>query len=441
MNAARNLVTNGSASYVLRVKPGNDKFYICATATLCGPVTLYEYEKIGLEVPGAGTSSKPSGTNNLASGKKDPCATERDALLVASVKARMAWSKLQSVRSAIEELNREWENRRQEAYWSGTLDVAMMAGSVLTRPIAAAFGKEALLKQIVPAAIIESTFKGIAKESLKQFNKYCHDRSLDPSGVIADIAEKGWDSGSRVLVDFAMREIAMQMMDDVSGEKMSPAFRDLLTEEFFKPAAQFAGFMVSLQSALDSAWTAHGKLEDLRLAIKGLRDLETLDARKWEQRMSDLDVARSSVNHCQTIHPESTPDAQTNAVADFHPESLTGGSSQPLRRTAETNPAPPAKGTSVPGSGPNLVLPYNTASLGLRDGAVIVTNINADDYYYSKQGLVAGSRLISVNFQPLSVRTLEDLKKLLTPAGQDMVVLEFLRPDGTKINFPIPVQK
>jgi hypothetical protein len=50
-----------------------------------------------------------------------------------------------------------------------------------------------------------------------------------------------------------------------------------------EPAAKLAGLMVNLQSALDSAWTAHGKLEDLRLAINMLRDREILDARRWRE--------------------------------------------------------------------------------------------------------------------------------------------------------------
>lgn len=102
---------------------------------------------------------------------------------------------------------------------------------------------------------------------------------------------------------------------------------------------------------------------------------------------------------------------------------------QPLR--AAQPPAP---------AGAKIVLPYDSAEIGMRNGqivAIVVQNAS----YYEQQGLVVGSRLISIDMVPLSVRSLEEVKRLLNPTDSDMVVLEFVRPDGQSIHIPIPVRK
>ena len=410
-------------------------FDIVAVASLWGAVTVYHYERVS---PGETTTTTVRPQQPGTTGK-DPCESERDALTVASLKARLAWSKLQTGRQAIEDLNQQWENNRQAAYWSGTLDVALMAGSVLAKPLTQALGRT-VVSQTLRTAVVEGAVKGVVVDGMKKLNDYYHDRQLDPAEVLAGMAEKGESGASKAVDDFAMKEIAGKLVESIATEKMAPEFKDLLMREFYEPAAKFAGLIMTLKSAMDSAWTDHRRLENIRLAIKVLRDREIADSRRWEQMMGDFDVARSSFNHCRSLHPESATDAQTSAEADFRPESMSGGSSQPLRRSAETETTKSTGGSSGPGL-PSIALPYGSASLGLQEGSVVVTKIEAGDIYYAKQGLVAGSRLISINFEPFSARTLEELKKLLKPADKEMLVLEFLRPDGQKINLPIPVEK
>ncbi len=418
---------------------------------------------LGLDSPsGSASAAKPPVDRpSTPPPSKDPCASDRDSLMAASLGARMVWANLQTVRSAITELDAAWENNREAAYWSGTLDVALMAGSVLTKPLATALGRE-ILKQPLKTALMEAALKGMLVESLKQFNAYCHGKDVQPAEVLAAVANKAPSSvASKVLNDFTANVLEKMMMDriaagDMGGLEslqiasgtvdgtmrggMSPEMTKFLREKFAAPAAQFMGLMLSLKSAIDGAWTAVGKLESLRLAIKELRDREIEEARKWDAAMTELDRTRSAFNYCQKLHPESPKDDATAAAAGFRPPPSTSSPAGGLRKGAEAGPTPPAAGEKPPDDGPTLVLPYKTASLSLRNGEAFLT-IGSGDYYYSKQGLVSGSRLVSINFKPYSVRTLDDLKKLIYVPGEEMTGLEFVTPDGKKVLLPVPLDQ
>ncbi len=409
--------------------------------------------------PPADRPSTPPPSNPPPS--KDPCASDRDALMAASLGARMAWANLQTVRSAVTELDAAWENNREAAYWSGALDVALMAGSVLTKPLAKVLGAE-ILKQPLKTAVMEAALKGMMTESLKQFNAYCHGRDLQPAEVLAAVANKAPSSAAnKVLNEFATNVLEKMLMDKIAAGDMggletlqiasgtvdgtmrggtTPAMTKFVRENYAAPAAQFMGLMLSLKSAIDGAWTAHGKLENLRLAIKELRDREIEEARKWDAAMAEMDRTRSSYNYCRTLHPDSPKDDATEAAAGFQPPPSTSSPAEGRRKSAEAGPTPPAAGEKPPDGGPTLVLPYKTASLSLRNGEAFL-NIAPGDYYYSKQGLVSGSRLVSINFKPYSVRTLDDLKKLIYAPGEEMTGLEFVTPDGKKVLLPVPLDQ
>jgi hypothetical protein len=127
---------------------------------------------------------------------------------------------------------------------------------------------------------------------------------------------------------------------------------------------------------------------------------------------------RVTQNGVEKLTPSETGKANVTSLGDQPP------------RTGQ----PPAPATA------NIVLPYDSAEIGLRDGQFVATVVQKDSYY-EQQGLVVGSRLVSIDMVPLSVRSLEEVKKLLNPTDNDMVVLEFVRPDGQSIHIPIPVRK
>jgi len=235
-------------------------------------------------------------------------------------------------------------------------------------------------------------------------------------------------------------QIASGTVDGTMRGGTTPAMTKFVRENYAAPAAQFMGLMLSLKSAIDGAWTAHGKLENLRLAIKELRDRETGEARKWDAAMAELDRTRSSFNYCQKLHPDSAKDEATSAAAGFQPPPSTSSPAGGRRKSVESGPTTPAAGEKPPAGGPMLVLPYKTASLSLRNGEAFL-DIAPGDYYYSKQGLVSGSRLVSINFKPYSVRTLDDLKKLIYVPGEEMTGLEFVTPDGKKVLLPVPLDQ
>jgi hypothetical protein len=419
--------------------------------------------RLGLDRPSGSPApaERPAEPPSTPPPSKDPCGSDREALMAASLRARLIWANLQTLRAAISELDRAWESGREAAYWSGTLDVALMAGSVLAKPVATAFGAE-ILKQPLKTAVMEAALKGMIVESLKQFNAYCHDKDVQPAEVLAAVADKGGSGvANKVLNEFAVGVLEKMLMDRIAAGDMgglealqiaagtvdgtmrggtAPAMTKFLRDNYAAPAAQFMGLMLSLKSAIDGAWTAHGKLENLRLAIKELRDREIEGSRKWEAAMAEMDRTRSSYDYCRTLHPESPRDDAAEAAAGFRPETPKPAGGEGLRKSAETQAIPPPAGTLTAPGGESVVLPYKTASLSLEDGRVICS-IASGDYYYSEQGLVSGSRLVSVDFQPLAVRTIEDLNKLLHPPGKDMLVLEFELPDGRKINLPIPLDR
>jgi hypothetical protein len=451
-------VPSAQAAFVFKMPTDGYKFYINAVATGCGTVTEYKYEFVEASpVGGAAPADKPLVTaprpTSAGGTSKNPCAAEKDAWREASVKAQFAFYHLQTVRAMIEDLNREWESRRQAAYWSGTLDVALLAGSVLTKPLAGALGAE-IVKQPLQTAIIEAGFKGIVKESLKKFAGYCSEKNLNPSEVLADVFDKGaTNAAKKALEEFGANVITEMMMSKILAGEMggldglqvaaagvdstmrggvTPEMSKFLRNEFAAPAAKLAGVLVSLGSAIDGAWTAHGKLENLRIAVKGLRDQEIERTRKWELLTQDLDAALNNYNECLKLHPEARDEPAPSM----------------RRRAGEEAPRSPnvGDGPAVLNSDGTLSLKLMGCRLRLQGNRISIAEFGPADQGASRpEYIIAGAVLKSVfdmtdgRERDAETLTLEELGRILNSSESNaIVVLKFGLPGGDGFDLPHP---
>lgn len=303
--------------------PGADTWYV---------VTWF-YKK---RSPGTtGSTTRPTNPG----GPVVTCDKEQDAWREAAMKAKLSFSHLEGIRSMITELNREWLNIRDNAYASGAIDVAMLGGSVWgkvaskTKFIQGLFGEAAT--QTLSEAIVEGAVKGMIKQGTKEFTRWCLSRNIDPGSVLSAVSTKaGDDAGKKVLTAFVAEYLTEDLMSQLmtgkvslnftmenpgtsvdqtawpagvkpipGGPKPIPNVRELIRSEYAAPMAEFFGNLISLESALSSASSAHTKLESLRQAIGVLTEQERVRTARWEKLMQDGEVARYAYNQCIRLHP------------------------------------------------------------------------------------------------------------------------------------------
>ena len=294
--------------------------------------------RLGLDKPSSQASGDRPTTGTPASrpseplpGGKDPCAVDREAMMAASLRARLSFANLSALRSAITQLDSEWSSRRQVAFWSGTIDIAFIGGSALTKGITQSVTGR-FVSQSLQSAVIESSLKGILQQGLKQYNEYCARNSIDPAAALEAMAAKGAKSAAnKAAEDFITTVLERVVLDEIQAGRFGGlnTARSCLDHSGFEhqglpgpndpddglraQRVRLAGGEVHGTARFDEvrhrrrvdvAWQAR----ELAALDKGLRDREIEAGRRWEQAMGELDRMRSSFNYCQQLHPESPRD-------------------------------------------------------------------------------------------------------------------------------------
>ena len=67
--------------------------------------------------------------------KKDPCADDLNRLKEASAQARALHDGIQTLRSYLEQLETQYENIRQAAYWNASVDLGLLGASIFGAPL------------------------------------------------------------------------------------------------------------------------------------------------------------------------------------------------------------------------------------------------------------------------------------------------------------------
>ena len=402
-----------------------------------------ELRRLDLDGPAVSSPRRPEPPTRPEppSPARDACAGERERLVQASLRANLAAYHLQSVRSAVEELNREWEARRTAAYWSGTIDVAFMAGSLLSKPAAALVGVQVAKQQLV-TQIVEAGIKGVVKNGLKKFPDYCGAKGIAPADVLGALEKGGENAGKKVLDEFVTEFLTQDIMSKLVAEEaggmtwLQAAIGNVdqtmrggsevtafVRAEYAAPIAALAGVLVSLQSTIDSAWTAHNKLEALRLALVALRGQELKRNQRWEQMRQEFDLARSSFNYCRQLHPES-PDQPLGKNISVPPPASPGGAG-----TADRDARGGEVGRTAVSAGNTMPLPLDLAVITLVDGHATVTSVKQGSNF-AENGLVVGAKFVAIDEQLIDGLSMAQIKEWMTLGQGRAVTLRFVRPDG-----------
>lgn len=303
---------------------------------------IYKKQKSGE----TGSTSTGTGTQNAdqtsstanPDASADLCKKARDAWKLAALKAKLAAANLEMTRTTINELNQQWLDARDSAYWSASIDVAFMAASLWSKPVSKVkwiqrlFGVGEATSQTAVVSIVEAGIKGMFKEGSKKFVNVCIEQGIDPAEVLPLLTPKNalnngldqlntQDINARDLLisdtkkgaEAAAKKAYTKLVETLIVEDYScdlknpgntapPEVKEILRKEYAAPAAELLGLMISLQSTMDSAWSAHTKLESLRFAVKLLRDQELTRSEIYEQRKQDLEVALYAYNACLELH-------------------------------------------------------------------------------------------------------------------------------------------
>jgi hypothetical protein len=380
---------------------------------------------------------------------KDDCQKERLAMALASLRARMSLYHLETVRGLIAQLEKEWLNRRDLAFWTNTADMILLFTTVAFKPLTG------LASAGIAATLAEAALKGAMKEGLKQYILYFQTENLPPGEVIGALAAKGGKSAVKKTFEkfvetkltdlFFERALAGEMggfdkllantaqraggsVDDVLSGAAGGSIpnKEFIRKNFAGPTAAYVGVMLSLYSALDGAWDAHKKLESLRQGIGILRDEEILLSEEWESQRADLDAARAAFNRCTQLHPEA---ARPGDAGLAPPLEASAPSAPALRKEAET--APPGGSDTVSALG---------MQLEIVDGRPQVRSVSpgssAEKFHVAK-----GWILVLVNDQPAAGLSLAQLReRILATQGRPLAVIEFVRPDGKAQRMLLPVR-
>ena len=249
-------------------------------------------------------------------GQSQYCQQAQDRWQEASYLTRLAFYQVQTDREAIQELEMAWQRQQERAITSGAIDVALLAGSILTKPITLGMGAAAVAKEGIEIALIDAAMTGIVKEGLKQYEKILMDSDVEPQDALKAMCGKGKENLDKKSAESILAlYLEQRIMAKIRSGEMGPidrlwtygargvdqTMRPGLLGEYCKQAARTAGLMVSLGLAVRSAWTNHGKLEDIRMAIDGVRNQLTERTQIWEQRKQDLEVAAYARDECEKL--------------------------------------------------------------------------------------------------------------------------------------------
>ncbi len=231
--------------------------------------------------------------------EEDPCAGEREELALGKAKLRALFASQAKLNSFLTFLDNEYENTRESAYWSGAVDVAMLAGSVFGRAARAGLGwaVERSLMQNIGVSIATAFGSNLAKGILNDLTA----AGITPEGL------KKMAEGS------AQTEIIKQIITDaVTEDQMAtlgrgldpngPVFKAVkegVQTNWAKPAADLFGDTMSLLSLGKGMFSGKRRLEMIRAQMRRVRELLSKLESDIEDARMEVDLAKHSLGLCE----------------------------------------------------------------------------------------------------------------------------------------------
>jgi hypothetical protein len=271
----------------------------------------------GLALGGALLGSQLGSKNGNGAG--GPCASEEARMRQASANARVANSALQSMRSVMITLEEQYENTRESSYWTGAIDTAMLAGSVLSKPVQSVLGIK--VRQALSAKVVEAMVKGFGKELAKDLVRAAEDQNIN----LEDLMKKPMESGmKKVLLEQLKENITSRKMQellkagvragdfrgatfDIIRGKAYEEMRKSIADRLAGPIADSVGNMLDIYKIADGVFSGRAKLEAIRASLSQTRGHIFRLESELEDALSELDLARSALNHCHQLQASLRP--------------------------------------------------------------------------------------------------------------------------------------
>lgn len=231
--------------------------------------------------------------------EEDPCAGEREKLALGKAKLRALFASQAKLNSFLTFLDNEYENTRQSAYWSGAVDVAMLAGSVFGRAARAGLGwaVERTLMQNFGVSLATAFGSNLAKGILNDLTA----AGITPEGLKKMAEGSAQTEVIKQIITDAVTEDQMQTL----GRGLDPngpvyrAVKEGVQSNWAKPAADLFGDTMSLLNLGKGMFSGKKRLEMIRAQMSRVREhLFKVESDIEDARM-DVDLAKHSLGLCE----------------------------------------------------------------------------------------------------------------------------------------------
>lgn len=236
--------------------------------------------------------------------KADPCQADLDRYAEAAMRARVFQASREGFQNLLNLLETLYENARQAAFWSSSLDVSFMAGALWTKPAAALLGRE-ILEQTLVQKLREALLKSFGQELLKSLMTSMDQQGIDWGQVAVkgpgkSVYETGLQEGvTKMLVNMEMERFAIYGIKP--GGPVAKALEQNVANEIAGPLVESVFGVKALIETYQSAAEGADKLQQIRAEMSQVRK-NLLDANaQFDDALEDMALARSTLEHCRRI--------------------------------------------------------------------------------------------------------------------------------------------
>jgi hypothetical protein len=258
--------------------------------------------------PDGSTTAKPQcpPPGPRASGP-DPCATEQSAFTVADANAHSLQDSLQTLRNTQKAADDAYNAAVLKAAGKYGVAAAFAAASVGSSAIYGIMGwSSASAVPALGAVLVETTVASLGQGLATQAIQYVQNQGLNFADLVDTTKSK--DAKQAILLTI-QNYLTSQQMQNYSAISPTSDLYDQVNQGVFKnygPVVKNFGSALTLLS-LSGSGTAQSNIE----AIGAYDNQVTGDISTQEQQLqnalADLDNARSALNYCRQLHPDSGP--------------------------------------------------------------------------------------------------------------------------------------
>lgn len=234
----------------------------------------------------------------------DPCQADLDRYAEAAMRARVFQASREGFQNLLTLLETLYENARQAAFWSSSLDVAFMAGSLWTKPAAALLGRQ-LVEQTLGQKLREALLKSFGQELTKSLMTSMDQQGIDWGQVAAkgpgkSVFETGLQEGlTKTLVNMEMERFAIYGIRP--GGPVAKALEQNVANEVAGPLVESVFGVKALIETAQGAAEGADKLQQIRAQMSQVRKNLMEANAEFDDALEDMALARSTLEHCRKI--------------------------------------------------------------------------------------------------------------------------------------------